>query len=106
MWRVYYEDGSTWDWKQGTDGMPSFGVMCVLQRIRSKDNSFHWQIVSHCKYYMYYEGEWLHSVEGDIVDYLIHDRTIKKLLVGRMTTHKIFTNIFNIAKHDKAAENL
>jgi len=106
MWRVYYEDGTIWDWKQGIAGVPPFGVMCILQKIQNDEGNPHWQIVSHCKYYVYSENEWLHSVEGDIVDYLIHGRTIEKLLVGRMTTHKVFTSVFKAAKYDKDTENL
>jgi hypothetical protein len=100
MWRVYYEDGSTWDHAQGMEGMPCFGVMCILQCV----DRYH--IVYGCKYYMHAEGEWLHAYENDIVDYLVNDKPITKLLVGRMTSKKIFSEVYAAAKHDKDLENL
>ena len=100
MWRVYYDDGSTWDWKKGMVDIPSFGVICILQ-----DQPNGYQIVHGSKYYLY-SNEWLHAYENDIIDYLIHDKPIRKLLVGRIISNETFNEIFENAKQDKDRENL
>ena len=101
MWRVYYEDGTTWDWKQGLEGIPRSGVICVLQ---IANNRYH--IVYGCKYYMRAKNEWLHAYENDLVDYIQNQVPIDTVLMGRMTTNKIFAEVYSEAKRDKDAENL
>ena len=104
-WRVYYEDGSIWDYTQGLNGMPAFGVICILQKGRSRpDRDPRYHIVYGCTYYMRSENEWLHARENDVVDYLIHDKPIEKLLVGRMTSKLKFNDIYGEAKNDKDKE--
>ena len=98
-WRVYYEDGSVWNWTDGSDG-PAYGVLCILQ------DRTRYQIVFASKYYMFVEGEWLSASENDLVDYLVEGRLISKLLVGRMTSNKVFRETYNRAKRDKDHENL
>ena len=44
--------------------------------------------------------------ENDLIDFLVHGKLIDKVLVGRMTTKKIFASIYQMAKDDKNAENL
>jgi len=109
-WRVYYEDGSTWDWKQGFEGMPSYGVICILQITEILDShenpSMRYHIVSGCPYFMRFNGEWLHAYENDIVDRLAHGMQIEWLLVGRMTTKRLYSEAMNRAGADKRAENL
>lgn len=105
-WRIYYEDGSTWNWTQGLRDAPSWGVMCVLQIIRQENGVDRYHIVYGCQYYMRSQDQWLHAYENDVVDFIIHEKPIDKLLVGRMTTKKIFGEVYEQAKADKAAENL
>ena len=105
MWRVYYEDGSTWDYKQGIKGMPTHGVICVLQKVNNGVND-QWHIVYGCQYYMRAQDEWLHAYISDVEDYIQHQIPIDTLLVGRMTTKKRFAHVFQKAKDDKIAENL
>jgi len=105
MWRVYYEDGTTWSWPQGFDGMPTRGVIAILQKVDVNHNP-RWHLVHGSQYYMRAQDEWLHAYENDVVDYLENDKPIDKLLVGRMTTKRIFSEIIEAAKNDKNAENL
>jgi hypothetical protein len=106
VWRVYYEDGTTWDWKQGFEGIPAWGVLCILQRVDFSADNPGYHIVFGCKFYMYAEDEWLHAYDNDVIDYLVHNKHIAKLLVGRMTTKKKFAEIYQAAKNDKDRENL
>ena len=105
MWRVYYEDGSTWNWTEGLEGIPTYGVMCILQQIQA-DHGLVYHIVYGCQYYMRSQGEWLHARENDLIDFLQHQIPIDTVLVGRMTTKKRFAEVYQAAKNDKDAENL
>ena len=100
MWRVYYEDGTTWSWTQSLDDMPDYGVMCILQKAP------YYHIVFASKYYMLTSVEWLHAKDNDVIEYVRLGRKIEKLLDGRMTTNKTFREVFQAAQNDKDAENL
>lgn len=109
-WRVYYDDGSTWDWTQGLDGIPGYGVICILQIAAVYDGHMRlndrYHIVYGCPYYMRADDQWLHAHENDIIDRLAHGMPIKHVLVGRMVTKKVFGEIYGQAKKDKDADNL
>lgn len=105
MWKVYYDDDTTWDWKQGIVGMPTHGVICILQKVNNGVND-QYHIVYGAQYYMRSQGEWLHSYTSDVEDYLQHQIQIDTLLVGRMTTKRRFAEVFQAAKDDKEAKNL
>lgn len=105
MWRVYYEDGSTWDHTQGLDDIPGWGVICVLQQVNTERGLRH-NIVYGCQYYMLHQNEWLHAYDNDLIDYLVSRKTIDMVLVGRMTTKLRFAEVYGEAKKDKDAENL
>ena len=100
MWRVYYEDGSTW---QPIDARPldPYGVLCILQRVDDVYN-----IVFGCKYYMQSDGIWLHATEHDLVDYIVNGKVIDKLLVGRVVSNAAFNKVYERVKRDKDCENL
>ena len=104
MWRIYYEDGSTWDYDQGFETAPRFGVICILQFTETKEDTYRYHIVYGAKFYIRSGDEWLHAFDNDIVDYVIHNRPIQCVLVGRMTTKKRFSEVFEVAKHDKDKE--
>lgn len=106
MWRVYYENGTTWDWKKGLEGIPAWGVLCILQCVEYAENRSKYHIVQGCKFFMYSGEEWLHAYDNDVIDYLVNNKKIDKLLVGRMTTQKRFHEVYEAAKNDKNAENL
>jgi hypothetical protein len=103
MWRVYYDDGTEWDHTQGTDGMPIYGVLLVLQSFlyHTGGNTGH-HIVQGCPYYVLYEGTWLHFYENDLIDHITHDKHIDKLLVGRMVSKQVFGDVYKKAQEYKA----
>jgi hypothetical protein len=106
-WRVYYDEGLVWDWKQGLDDIPIYGVLAVLQEITYKTGSnTGYQIVHGCPYYMFHNGQWLHSYENDLVDYITHNKSIDKLLVGRIVSKQVFGDVWEYIQKDKNAENL
>lgn len=106
MWRVYYEDGTTWEWTQGLEGIPLHGVICILQKIRADNGILRYHIVYGCRYYMRAQNEWLHAYENDVIDYIQYHIPIEQVLVGRMTTKERFTEVYQRAKDDKDHENL
>ena len=55
---------------------------------------------------MLIDGEWLHAKDNDVIEYVRLGRKIDKLLVGRMTTNKVFNEVYQAAQNDKNAENL
>lgn len=106
-WRIYYDEGVIWDWTQGLDNMPIYGVLAVLQEIQYKTGGgTGYQITHGCPYYMLHDGQWLHAYENDIVDYLTHDKKIDKLLVGRMVSKQVFGDVWEKIQEDKNRENL
>jgi hypothetical protein len=106
-WRVYYDDGIIWDHTQGMENMPIYGVLAVLQEILYKtDSNTGYQIVHGCPYYMRHNGQWLHSYENDLVDYITHNKKIDKLLVGRIVSKQVFGDVWEKIQQDKNAENL
>lgn len=105
-WRIYYDDGTTWNWTQGTVGMPIYGVLIVLQEFKYTNGTIGYHIVHGCPYYLLYDGTWLHSYENDIIDHITHDKRIDKLLVGRMVSKETFGKVYEKAVGDKNAENL
>lgn len=102
MWRVYYDDGRTWDSTQPRGEMPSYGVLVILQQ-RSSDGR--WYLSSNAPYYILCtEDEWLHAYNNDLVDYLVHKPGhIKKLIVGRMVSKAEFVAVYEQAKKDREA---
>lgn len=96
--RIYYTDHSYHD--DDVQTAPSYGVLCILQR-RSSDGK--WYISSHAPYYAYNGKEWLHFYQNDMVDYLVHQIPIAKLIVGRMTDKGEFQRVYEQAKKDKDA---
>lgn len=104
MWRIYYEDGLTWDYSQGAADAPSYGVICVLQAVRTFEHECRYHIVYGCPYYVFNGTEWLHAHDNDLVDFLVEKKPIDKLLIGRMTTKHQFGKIYNTAKVDKDNE--
>ena len=105
MWRIYYADGSTWDHTQGLEGLEPYGVICILQSTKHKENTKYF--VSHgAPYYARYGGEWLHFYNNDMVDYITHGIHIEYLLVGRMVSKQVFAEIYEKAKQDRDLENL
>ena len=95
--RIYYDNGLTHD--DDVEIAPSYGVLVILQR-RSSDGR--WYIASNAPYYAHNGREWLHFYTNDMVDYLVHDIPIDKLIVGRMVDKAEFSQVYEQAKKDRA----
>jgi len=107
MWKIYYDGNTSWSYTQGLENMPIYGVLGVLQQIRyTSEGNTGFQIVHGCPYYIFHNGQWLHSYENDLVDYITHDKQIDKLLVGRIVSKQVFGDVWETIQKDKNAENL
>jgi hypothetical protein len=96
QFRIYYDNGLTHD--DDIETAPSFGVLVILQR-RASDGR--WFISSNAPYYAWCGKEWLHFYENDMVDYLVHNKPIQKLIVGRMVDKGEFQKAYEQAKADR-----
>lgn len=64
-------------------------------------------MVSGTPYYMMIDGEWIPSWENDLADYLIHTpEKIKATIMGRITSKRQFTEVYEQAKQDRDKECL
>ena len=81
MWRVYYDDGSTFDASQGLPwDAPAFGVLGIRQEPPGDR-----QLISR-DFYLWREdyGCWIEVDRDGLVDHLVHAaRHITAVLVGR-----------------------
>ena len=86
MWRIYYDDGSTFDSSMGApDDAPSAGVQCIVEPDRDAGrvvlNSFDW-------YYFHPEsGMWWGSDLYGMLDKLLHRIPIEGVCSGRNCKH-------------------
>jgi hypothetical protein len=104
MWRVYYDDGSTWNWTEGF-GLEHYGVICILQETATANRDV-LSVICGSPYYIFTDGEWIKAAVNDVEDYLVNGIEIKSFIVGRAVSKKRFTEIFSKAIADKDAENL
>jgi len=101
MWKIYYGDGKTHCSNAGV--IPdAYGVVAILQL--RHDGRHH--ITSGASYYIHTGEEWVPAYANDVEDYLVHKIPIKEFLVGRIVSKRMFTEIFEQAKKDRASEAL
>lgn len=100
-WRIYYDDGSTFDNTQGKpEQAPPFGVLCIVAF--NKDNGrsiFHkWDFY----YYNTTVENWFGCDMFGLLDQLCHDNTnaLKAVKQGRTVSNKQFRKILAKAVHD------
>ena len=105
MWRIYYDDGSTWDWTQGLEGREPYGVICILHKIATQNGST-LHINYGAPYYGYDGSEWILMQLNDVEDRLAHGLPIEKFILGRALSRGDFMKIYRQAQSDKDAENL
>ena len=100
-WKIYYGNGSIHDSRDGT--IPDhYGVVAILQL--RHDGRHH--ITSGASYYIHTGEEWVTAYMNDIEDYLAHKIPIHEFLVGRIVSKRVFREIFERAKKDRALEAL
>lgn len=95
MWRIYYDDGSTFSSNDGPpEDAPALGVICIAQ----PDPEVGRHIVSGFDYY-WFTYEWWGGDLFGLFDYLITPghKTVK---FGRTVSNTDFSEIVNRAKTD------
>lgn len=101
MWRIYYDNESIHDSRDGK--IPdAYGVVAILQL--RHDGRHH--ITSNAPYYIHTGEDWVPAYMNDVEDYLAHKIPIKEFLVGRIVSKRVFHKIFEQAKKDRAIEAL
>jgi hypothetical protein len=99
-WRIYYDDGSTFDNLQGTaDEAPPFGVQSVVQL--TKAGSYRTPLTGLDYYVMLESGEWVGSDLTGILDKLINRIPFSGFLVGRWVELTVFHEVTHKAMQDR-----
>lgn len=98
-WKIYYEDGSTFDNTQGLpEDAPSFGVLCVVFPDEEVG-----RMVMHGWDWFYYHKEdqnwWGADIHG-LLDCLLHNKPMKAVKQGRNTNADNYKKILNFAIDD------
>lgn len=98
-WRIYYDDGSTFDSGQGTpQDAPALGVICIVY-----PDELVGRVIMH-RFDWYYwvaddEQQWWGSDIHGLTDRLIHNLPTEAVKEGRSVSHRYFREI--ITKADK-----
>lgn len=98
-WRIYYDDGSTFDASQGEpEDAPSYGVQIIAQASRYGRECLHlWDW-----YYWREDNEkWWGSDIFGVLDMLLHNQPLRALKQGRNTNSANFEQLMHKAAHDE-----
>jgi len=93
MWRVYYDDGSTYDGAEGVEKAPARGV----QVIAMTDPEVGWYAQSGSDYYVWRDDRWWGVDIFGLFDYLDMPGW-KKVLMGRTLTNAAYVAIWQRVK--------
>lgn len=98
-WRIYYDDGSTFDDSQGTpEAAPAFGVLFIVFPDREVG-----RVVMRGWDWYYFDAEtrqwWGSDIHG-LLDGLLHDLPRKAYKQGRNVDNKRFRDIMKRAMND------
>ena len=97
MWRIYYDDGSTFDSTEGDpDDAPAFGVQCIVE----PDDDGGRVVLNHFDWYYYNPeaGQWWGSDIHGLLDKLQFRIPIEAVMQGRNCSN--FKEILVRATHD------
>lgn len=100
-WRIYYDDGSTFDNLQGPpEKAPPFGVICIIKT--HKDNGHSTLTKWDWYYYRTDVPTWFGSDNFGLLDQLLHDDTnqIKGVKSGRTVMTSEYDKIIFKANND------
>ena len=106
MWRIYYDDGSTFDSRDGQPWQaPGHGVICIVQPDPHPPNySVNTQVLRGHPYYWYHVewGYWMHSDRDGALDQLTADRknVVCALKQGRWASYADYDAIVTRALAD------
>ena len=97
-WRVYYDDGSTFDSSMGgPDDAPPFGVVCVLQRTADGCGVVSLQ---ERDFFVHDGVAWVPVDKTGIWDRLINRLPLHGLLIGRMLRDDVYVGIIQRKNRD------
>lgn len=105
-WRIYYDDGLTFDNIAGKPWeAPGRGVICIVQPDPSPMmQNVNTQVLRGHPFYWYHRdwGYWLHSDRDGLLDQLTNDRAdvICAVKMGRWTDFKKYYKIIDRANND------
>lgn len=97
-WRIYYDDGSTYDSTMGSPASaPSFGVLVVVC-----DSDLYGRNLYHNWDWYYFNGEWRGADIHGLLDQLLHDKKgiVTGVKQGRTTDDKVFESVLKKAIND------
>jgi hypothetical protein len=98
-WRIYYDDGATFDDTQGDpDAAPAFGIVCIVQ----PDADVGRMVLQGWDWY-YWEpddGLWWGSDVYGVLDRLLHRLPVVALGQGRLVASPTFRTILQRAIED------
>lgn len=99
-WVIYYGDGKTYSW---LDGSPENAPFWDVQVVIEEDSDKGWRTQSGTKYYCWDDRgdgfRWWGADEVGLMDYLQRPGW-KRVLVGRTISNKRFQEIFNRARNE------
>lgn len=97
MWRVYYDDGSSFS---SEDGPPEQAPRSGVQLIAVSDINCGKLLWHGSDYYCWQEGEWVPRCDMGLQDYLDQPGAEKIRLRGRGISHSRFLSIYRAAVDD------
>jgi hypothetical protein len=106
MWRIYYDDASTFDSGDGESWeAPGRGVVCIVQHDPDDPRySVNTQILKEHPYYWYHIewGYWMGSDRDGVLDQLLSDRNnvVVAIKQGRWTRYDQYRDILEKAHTD------
>jgi len=97
-WRVYYDDGHTFDDRQGKAcDAPGVGVICVVQRDPGTGRA----ILTGYDYYVCLGDDWLGVDLFGLLDYVLnHLERIRGVIAGRAVMNDIYAAVMRRALDD------
>lgn len=103
-WRIYYDDGTTWDYKMGLKEMPRYGVAVILQE--QEAGGPNWSVLQGGAYYCLEDGYWVIMQHNDVIEHLLNDIPVEHLIMGRAMSLPKFQSIRLGARADRDIGNL
>ena len=98
-WRIYYDDGSTFDSTMGSpENAPSFGLLCIV----FPDEDHGRLVMQGWDWYFYHDEEknwWGADIHG-LLDQMLHNLPVRALKQGRNSPAKVWRETLHRATLD------
>lgn len=96
QWRLYYEDGTTYDNLQGDEfNAPAVGLICIV----NKDEQHGTNLVALNDYYWFRNNMWFGGDKFGLYDYLCQMGQ-KKVVFGRTVSNERYHEVIKQATND------